>query len=260
MIVYPQFGTGSMAQFPIRKKQLQRTVVNAALDGSSIRLADSTGASTQWVLRYIALTDAEREILETFFETTEGSLNTFTFLDPTANLLAWSDQLSNSAWQTGPQLTLAAGMADPVGGLLAWKLSNLAAATQGISQTIQAPASYQYCFSSYMRADQSTTVTMTAGGQQAMYRATPSWARVTFPIGGGAAANSINFGIELPAGATVYVYGVQTEAQAGASPYKSSMGGGVYSNARLAHDLLTFTATAPRQHACTVTIINVNHL
>jgi hypothetical protein len=53
---------------------------------------------------------------------------------------------------------------------------------------------------------------------------------------------------------------MQVEAQAGASQYKPSTAGGVYTNARLANDSLAVTTTGPGQHACTVNIINVDHL
>ncbi len=259
-MVYPQLSSGSLAQFPIGKQQQQRTVVNAALDGSTIRLADPGGATTRWVLSYSGLTDSERAALETFFEAAEGSLNGFTFLDPTANLLAWSDQLTNAVWQAGPLLTLTAGIADPAGGTQAWKLSNSGAGAQSISQTLQAPAGYEYCLSAYLRADEGTTVTLLAGGQQAEQAVTPAWTRVTLTMTGDATASSILFGIQLPAGATAYVYGIQAEPQAGASEYKPSTTGGVYVNARLDSDELTMTATGVGQHACTVNIINVNHL
>ena len=258
-MIYPQLSSGSLAQFPITKQQLQRTVVNAAQDGSAIRLADPNGASTRWILSYAGLTDEEREALETFFEAAEGSLNSFTFLDPSANLLAWSDQLTNAVWQADPLLTLTGGVTDPSGGTLAWKLANSGAAPQGISQTIEAPAGYQYCLSMYLRSDQVATVTLVAGSQQAAQAVTTAWTRVTFAMAGDPTASSITFGIEVPAGATVYLYGMQLEAQAGASEYKSSTTGGVYTNARLANDLLTVTTTGPGQHACTITIINVNN-
>lgn len=258
-MVYPQLSSGSLAQFPIRKQQLQRTVVNAALDGSAIRLADPNGASTQWVLSYAGLTDSEREALETFFEAAEGSLNAFTFLDPTANLLAWSGQLTNAVWQAGPMLTPTGGVADPAGGTSAWKLANSGAGTQSISQTLQAPAGYEYCLSMYLRADQATTVTLLAGSQQTEQPVTAGWTRAALAMAGDPTASSITFGIQLAAGATAYVYGIQVEAQAGASEYKSSTTGGVYTNARLATDELAVTTTGPGQHACTVNIINVNN-
>jgi hypothetical protein len=258
-MVYPQLSSGSLAQFPIGKKQLQRTVVNAALDGSAIRLADPNGASTQWVLSYAGLTDSEREALEAFFEAAEGSLNSFTFLDPTANLLAWSDQLTNPVWQAAPLLTVTGGLADPSGGTLGWELANSGAGVQGISQTLQAPAGYQYCFSVYLCGDEPATVTLLAGGMEVVQPVTTVWTRSMLPVTGDATASSIMFGIQLPAGATLYVYGMQVEAQAGPSEYKSSTNGGVYPNARLAGDVLTVTTTGPGQHTCTVNIINVNN-
>jgi hypothetical protein len=259
-MVYPQLSSGSLAQFPIGKQQQQRTVVNAALDGSAIRLADPGGATTRWVLSYKGLTESEREALEAFFEAVEGSLNAFTFLDPTANLLAWSGQLNNAVWQAGPLLTLTGGVADPAGGTEAWEISNGGAAAQSISQTLQAPAGYEYCLSAYLRANQATTVTLLAGTQQTARAVTPAWTRVTLTMTGDPTASSILFGIQLPAGAAAYVYGMQAEPQAGASQYKPSTTGGVYVNARLNSDVLSVTATAVGQYACTVNIINVDYL
>ena len=259
-MVYPQLGSGSLAQFPIGKRQVQRTVVNAAQDGSAIRLADPNAATTRWVLSYAGLTDGERAALEAFFEAAEGSLNGFTFVDPTANLLAWSDELSNGVWPADPFIRLAGGVQDPSGGRQAWTVANGGAAAQSIRQTLQAPGDYLYCFSAYLRADQPTTVSLLAGSGQAQHAATAVWTRATFACTGTAGTESITFGVQVPAGATVSVYGMQVEAQAGASGYKPSTGGGIYGNARLAGDELTVTATGPGQHACTVSIINVNHL
>ena len=98
MLVFPQLETGALSQFPIRKQRRKRTVVNTAPDGRSIKLADPNGEVTEWQLSYSDLSDRETSALEEFFKTAEGSLNGFTFLDPTANLLAWSDKLDGTAW------------------------------------------------------------------------------------------------------------------------------------------------------------------
>jgi hypothetical protein len=260
MLVYPQLSSGALTQFPVNKQQRQRTVVNAAEDGSTVKLADPNGAMTGWSLSYAGLTDSERAALETFFEAAEGTLNSFTFLDPTANLLAWSDQLTNGVWQAGPLLVLTGGVADPAGGRLAWKLVNTGAGVQNLTQTLQAPGGYRYCLSVYLRADQSTTVALQAGSRQAAVSVTTAWTRAMLAMAGDPTTSSVMFGIQLSAGASAYVYGIQVEAQAGASGYKSSTSGGVYANARLASDVLGVTTTGVGQHACTVNIIHVNHL
>ena len=105
MATYPQLETGALTQFPIRKRRRARTVTNAAADGSSIKLADPAGEVTEWRLDYAELTDAEAAALQQFFEAAEGMLNGFTFLDPTANLLAWSGKLDEEVWERDPLLS-----------------------------------------------------------------------------------------------------------------------------------------------------------
>ena len=56
----------------------------------------------EWSLRYAGSEDAELATLQQFFTAAEGTLNAFTFLDPTSNLLAWSDHLDNAVWVPGP--------------------------------------------------------------------------------------------------------------------------------------------------------------
>jgi hypothetical protein len=58
----------------------------------------------------------------------------------------------------------------------------------------------------------------------------------------------------------VDVFGIQAEAQAGASTYKSSTTSGVYENARFRDDELKITSSGVNRHSCTVNIIHANHL
>ena len=51
-----------------------------------VKLADPAGAVTEWDLPYTGLSDAELTTLEQFFAAAEGTLNDFTFVDPTGNL------------------------------------------------------------------------------------------------------------------------------------------------------------------------------
>src|SRR5579883_142731 len=150
MAVFPQLTTGALAQFPVKKSNRLRTIINTMADGSVVKLADPAGALTEWQLQYSNLSDAEAAALQQFFLSMEGSLNVFTFLDPTANLLAWSDQLTNDVWTADPFAGLAGGVADPLGGNNGWTLSNSGAAPQGIYQTLNAPGGYTYCLSVYL--------------------------------------------------------------------------------------------------------------
>jgi hypothetical protein len=260
MLVYPQLGTGALSQFPIRKERRTRTVINPAADGRVIKLADPAAVTTAWQLEYAELTDFEAGALEAFFSAVEGTLNRFTFLDPAGNLLAWSGQLDEAVWDRGPMLSLASGAPDPAGGALAWRLTNTGAGPQAITQTLASPGDYVYCFSVFARAQANTGVTALVGNGRKAQSATTGWNRIRFTGTGGAGAESVQFGLEIPAGATVDMYGPQAEPQAGASVYRASTLGGVCTGARLRDDELAITSTGVNRHSCTVNIIHVNHL
>jgi hypothetical protein len=260
MLVYPQLATGALTQFPVQKRRRLRTVVNTSLDGRTIKLADPGAETTEWQLVYAGLTDDEVAALQQFFAASEGSLNGFTFLDPTGNLFAWSDTLDNPAWSPGPFLTVAGGIADPAGGMTAWRLTDSGAGAQNISQTLSAPAGYVYCFSVYMRSQQLTAVTLLHGTNRINRNLGTDWSRITATASGDASAESIAFGVEVPAGESADVFGMQVEPQAGASLYKATTTGGVYENARFRDDVLSITTTGVNCNSATVNIIYANHL
>jgi len=260
MLVYPQLSTGALSQFPVQKKHRLRTVVNTAADGSVVKLADPNAETIAWQLRYAGLSDAELAALQQFFAAAEGSLNGFTFLDPAANLLAWSDRLDNAVWSFDPFLAKTGGIADPAGGANAWHLVNSGAAPQRVSQTLAAPGGTLFSFSAYVQSPGGATVTALIGTSPAVLAWATGWSRIEFTASGDSAAASMVFALELPAGAAVDVYGLQVEPQAAPSLYKPSTTGGVYENARLAGDAFAFTTTAPNCHSATVNIIYASHL
>src|SRR5215213_6561827 len=63
MLCFPQLSTGSIAQYPIEKRRLSRTVVNEASDGSRVKLADPGARAIEWTLAFESLSDEERSAL-----------------------------------------------------------------------------------------------------------------------------------------------------------------------------------------------------
>ena len=247
MLIYPQLSTGALAQFPIKKTRRARTVVNAAEDGSRVAYRDDAGGGIHWRLSYSGLSDEELAALQAFHAAAEGSLNGFTFVDPTANLLAWSEDLSNAAWSLGPKLSAAQGAS-------CWHLTNSGAASQSISQTLNAPDQYLYCFSVSVRSNQPTSVTLSIDSEQAVYPVGNTWTRVWL------ARKGDTFGIEVPAGTSLDISGPQVEAQPVPSKYKISSTGGVYENSRLLDDAFSCTTTDLNRHSTTVNIFYADHL
>jgi hypothetical protein len=258
--MYPQLTTGALSQFPIRKGRRQRTIINAAADGSAIKLADPAGAIVEWQLTYTGLSDTELAALQQFFVAAEGSLNGFTFVDPSGNLLAWSEDLSNAVWDPGPFLSATGGIADPLGGTGGWHLSNSGAGSQSMAQTLNTPAGYIYSFSIYARAAQVTTVNLVLGSHSAVGTLGSDWSLLTYTGSGDPTAASITFGIELPPGGAIDVFGPQVEPQPEPSAYKISTAGGVYENARFRGDSFSFTSTDVNRNSTTVNIFYANHI
>lgn len=260
MSVYPQLVTGVMSQFPIVKQRRPRTVVNAAADGSSVKLADPAGETIGWQLEYADLSDTEMEALRHFFAEMEGSLTSFTFLDPVANLLAWSEVLTNAVWVPAPSLSLLGGVADPLGGSSAWQLANAGQEAGSLKQALNAPTSYRYCFSVYAFSIQPATVELQLGSNSAQFTLGSQWSRIHIADTMDDTATAVEFGIRLPAGATVYAFGPQLEAQPAPSPYKTGTTGAVYENARFRDDAFTSTSTDVNRNSATVNIFYGNSL
>jgi hypothetical protein len=260
MLIYPQLPTGALAQFPAQKRRQMRTLVNTAKDGTTVKLADPGAATVEWQLKYAALSDSELTTLLQFFAAAEGTLNNFTFVDPTANLLAWSNDWSNAVWDASSFLSLAGANADPTGGNNAWQVTNSGAAPQELSQTLTAPGGYVYCLSVYAKASTPGTLTLLLGSNRYDRNLSTDWQRFACTGIGDSTASSMTFGIKFGPGAAVDIYGLQLEPQDSPSLYKVSTTGGCYENARLRDDALTFTSTDVNRHSATVNILYANNL
>jgi hypothetical protein len=261
MYYFPQLTTGAMAQFPAARVVNMRTVANQLLSGYTIRIEDSGAQQVQWTLQYAGLSDSERTSIENLFESVEGQLNTFTFLDPTANLLMWSEDWTEAVWAADPLLQVVGGVQDPTGGSDGVQLTNTASVTRQVVQTIGGPSNLVYCYSLYVRSSVPVTVSLVvqATGQTALTAVTAgtAWTRVMTSGSLSVQQNGIGFGVQVPAGGQVEVFGAQVEAQPGAGLYKKTIDlGGVYASTRFSSDVLNFTATAVNQNSCRLGLVS----
>src|SRR5216684_8533490 len=154
MLYFPQLSTGAVGQYQIKKRRLSTTVVHEAWACTRLNLADPDAAAVEWTLDFQTLTDNERDALEQLFGGVEGRLGDFTFLDPTDNLLCWSEKLDEAVWQRNLLLTITAAVADPNGGSFANRVSNSSGAALAIEQTVNGPEWFQYGLSVQARSDQ----------------------------------------------------------------------------------------------------------
>jgi hypothetical protein len=245
-----------MAQYPLHRHRQWRGITNTLESGETITLRDAPGGSIQWRLRYQELTDAEVAKLTGFFQTSRGEAGSFGFVDPFANLLGWSDDLSKPDWQKA-LLTVSGGLTDPLGMQRAWDVRNGNGAEQSLSQTLAIPGEYTACFSAYVRSDSVATVGIARGSKRVNMPAGPQWKRIQISGAGAEGAAESTFSIVLPAGNTVRVFGPQVEAQPSPSIYRSSgTAAGILEETRFLGGELKVVHTAPGLSACQVNLIS----
>src|SRR5580658_9289377 len=253
---YPQIGSGSVAQFPVSRSRRWRAIVNDLEDGEQIMLPDTAAGQIQWKLSYQDLVNAEVQNLSNLFAASQGEFGAFTFIDPLANLLGWSEGLSQPAWQLG-LLETAAGATDPLGTQRAWTLANPSPGIQTLQQTLGISGDYVACFSAYLWSSVAGTVTLQRDGTQVTVSVGPVWKRAYVSgLGVGGAAQS-TFSIGLAAGQAIDVFGLQVEAQPYPSAYKQTSAAlGIYEQTYFANDELTITTTSVGLSSCEITLMS----
>jgi hypothetical protein len=217
--------------------------------GAWYPLFDGAGGEVEWRLKYGSLTREEAERLREFHAEMEGTRGRFTFADPLANLLKWSEDLSQPEWQGGGAQ---GGQEDPGGGNAAF----LIGAGVEIRQVVPAPGEYKYCFSVQAAGAEGTRIRLRCGNVEREFRLAEHWRR--FHTAGWGEAGQPGLECRLSAvGGAARIYGLQLEAQSAPSEYKRSSGdGAVYENSRFADGVLRVRAVAPGCYAAEVRIMS----
>ena len=262
MAYYPQLSTGHVSQYPLKKTRTFRVIRNNLADGSAIQQLDLAPPITSWELHYSCLSDAERSELESFYIASEGRLHTFSLLDPSANLIRWSEDFSKSVWTIDAGLASSTGLASPNGGMNATRFTNPTPLPQRIRQVIDAPGDFHYCFSFHARSsgnDSISAIRQAVGVVKSdIVQLTASWQRYWYNGNLQQSSTTLSFGIELNGGGAAEFYGMQVMAQPGAGSYHKTMASsGIYRNMRFADDRLVFTQNAPNDNSIQIQLITV---
>ena len=259
-MVFPQLLTGASALYPVTLKLIQRTAVNVLGDGSSVVFADPDAAATGWELHASGMTLAEWTAVESLFVAASGMWQTFTFLDPTGNLLEQSEDFGAGAWTNGALIELTTGVADPLGTTRATGVINAGEAAESVAQTLAVPGNFYYCLSVWARTDGASTVTLMIGSTSKTFALTSAWQRISLALNLGTSATTVTFGAQLAVGASVDLFGMQVESQLAASDYKmTTTQSGVYPNARFGADTFTVTAQGTDVFDAVIPIVNTEN-
>src|SRR6185312_1111793 len=262
-LYFPQLSSGALAQYPIKKARLFRTIKNVLPDGSLFLAEDPGYSRWQWNLSYSALSPSDVQAIQAHFSACKGPLHAFTFVDPTDNMLPWSSDLSNSHWQASPLIHLQAGAADPLGGANGFVLTNTAENSEEFTQTLAVPANFTYCLSMYIARSSQATVGLIRRGSESTQPLTvnigPTWTRA---VSAGQLIDSgseLTVGVSLSAGQQISIFGPQLEAQPAPSEYRSTAQiSGVHPNSHWTVGQLSIEATAPDLYSTAFTIETID--
>lgn len=256
MNYFPQTAAGAIAQYPVQRTRQWRWISNQLESGEMIMLPDAPASQIGWKLTYTDLSVAEVANIQALFDSSQGQYGAFLFVDPMANLVAWSEDYAQPNWQPG-QLSIAGGAADPLGTTRAASVKNAAAAQQSVMQTLNVPGSYVACFSVWARSDSATSFALLRDATTAAFNLTPAWTRYQISGTGTAGAAQSAFSIAVGAGQTIQIFGPQVEAQPAAASYKqTTTGAGIYPETYFAKDELQITSTGPGLFAVEIDLIS----
>jgi hypothetical protein len=253
MQIYPQTSSGSVCQFPFTKTLQYRTIVNAAEDGSRVLLDDPNAAGVRWTLSYAGLTDSDLAVYQNFFATMSGRLQSFTFLDPAGNLFTWSEDFTQTAWQKSTLLHLQSGAGDSLGTHRGTTIANQGSGDLALAQSVSIPSSYLCCFSLFLSSPVQTNIALTRGSVSESFSISPVWRRVYLSTTTADGSDTSVFGITIPAGGQVTVFGALLEPQVRPSTYVPSLDrSGIYPATRFDSDTFSFRSEAPNSNSCEV--------
>jgi hypothetical protein len=256
MSFYPQIGQGTVSQFPLRRTRHWRAITNRLESGEQFILPDAAGGQIEWYLRYTDLSDGETASLNNLFSASFGGYGSFTFIDPLANLLGWSEDFSRLDWQLS-LLTQSPGASDPKGTQRASSLANGTTGTPLLSQSLGVSGDYVTCFSVWAYSISPATITLQRDNSQITSPVGPQWTRIYLSGTGTAGAASSTYSIGIGPGQTVSVYGPQVEAQPFPSTYRQTDAAlGIYEETYFGNDDLTVANTAPGLSSCSIKLIS----
>ena len=246
-MVYPNLRSGVAAQYPLRRRTRHHIVSSRTPGGYVSRIRGISEPEIGWELRYEDLTDLEAQALEDLFAASGGGLESFTFVDPMANLLRWSEDLSSEAWQkTGLQV-------DPFaeGGEPCFRLTNASQAPAALQQQIALPGG-KVCMSCDARWASGAELQMLAGESSAALALEANWQR-GWAEGDARAGGSTACGVVVPPGTVVEVRRLQAEVQLVPSAYRANYDrSGVYPATRFDMGGLRIVAEGPDRNRVVV--------
>lgn len=251
--------------FPLKRETRFLTQLNRLDDATEYRSYEQVKRLCRWDFELHYLAPDQTAALEDFFQRTNGQYRPFAFLDPLENLLCWSEDFTQTKWESSEPVALRfdGQTADPLGGTGGQRLTNQSAAANEVTQWLEAPATgLELTASMWAKAASPLSLSLvllsdTGESYQAAVALTPDWRRhvLTAQFAAGGASQRIGFRFRLPAQSTVELFGAQLMSLPAAGDYtKTTDLSGFHPRCRFASDVCATRCDAPGLAAAKVSI------
>lgn len=229
-------------------------------DGSTIKSVDDNFDEIRWELIYDGLTDQERVEFESFFEQVEGSLKTFTYVDPGDNMLLWSEDLTRPSWSKDPLLSTESIVDNP-SSQSSTLCTNSAQIPQSFHQIIKTAPWQTHCFSCLVSGPASSEIKLILSSEDGELtseaRLKGAWQRISCSGSITGTGSELKCCVQIEAGGRASVRELNVCAQKSPGEYRSTTSrAAVYAKTRFATDHLAFDTAGPESHSLKVTLIS----
>jgi hypothetical protein len=271
MAFYPQINSNLIiTQLPYATSQEWGNIVQAVETGIHwsfpLRGAGLSGYPTgplfRFSINYVNITDAEINTLFSFFQSVRGCWQPFSLLDPSGNLLQFSETFSNAYWVKTSSLT--SNQPDPLG-----YGQRATLATAGFFKAVVGPSSggmsgFVMCASVWVKA-QSNGTTVTLGfidnSTSTQYTSSASlnagnWTRLHFTL---VLPTNNQFLFYLNLGGTCTIFGAQVAPMKGEGGYAATPNNyGYHQYCRFDTDDFIVNSPSPNSNQLALPVVEFN--
>ena len=250
-LIFPQLLSGATVQYPNSKTNPFPVIFNLQEDGSRY-WAEPTDSSLRWRLTFTGLSTLEANTLRTFFAATKGKLNDFLFLDPSGNLLIWSEDVARPNWLKAPFTS--ASSAGEINSVV-HTLGGEAGSVSSISQMLQVPSESLICASLKARSSAPGVlklfITDSVLEVYVSVVLTDAWKVVNVAHQGSGSGQQKLVEISLPSGGTAEITELMVSPQPFPAAYVPTRErNGIHQKTRFDQDDLVVTASDKDEYSC----------
>lgn len=248
MATYPATAHGAVCQFPVEKEQQWR-IVEIESGGGIRERRTERGAIVRWRLRYEDLSDAEGLALEQFYADRGGALKPFEFVDPFANTILDSADLTTAAWSRNGG---SVGQSDEVRD--GHRVFLLTGGCE-LSQNVEVAGGYAYCASAWARSPGGGELQIDLAGNQNTIPLGPNWRRcwVSMAPAGATGVVGVTFVNAGPSETEIAALSLVAQPYPGEATV-SGAGRSLYRSAHFAEGGFRLIPTGPNRNRVEVTI------